>query len=125
MRRACAGTPSISLMHDPHDDGPRDLSHFRPVPLPTIPTFIARSAFHRLIHEEGLRDSMFILVSNIKDPGSDTLMKEVEIRHQMGITELDPTTHPVKVIEVNAFQPGNLAPIMTHVCKTIAKMNAA
>ena len=84
---------------------------------PSPTTLSAKKELAMMIHEDGLRNTMFVVLINVKDPGSEFVLKEPEVRRKLGILDFDPITHPVKIIEANAFQTASLAPVLTYVCQ--------
>ena len=80
----------------------------------------ARKAFHTLVHEEGMRDALMVILSNVKNQGDEMLVKEEELKVALGLHDIDPTLIPIKIFQVNAYNARSFQPVLEYICRKYA-----
>ena len=81
----------------------------------------AKKQFSVLVHEEAFRNSLILVLSNVKSNGDDMLVRDDELKTQLGIHEIDPTINPISIFSVNSYNSLSFRPVLEKVCKYYSK----
>lgn len=79
------------------------------------PLRAARAEFLHLVNETTLRETMFVVLANVKEGATEDKMKEGEIKELLAFKTI-PYVEP-KIIEVNALTGHGFASALDFVCR--------